>query len=315
MRQQRLSTTENGGSRPPGNAIPAYDLYGEAQVRTSLDPVHLEPLFTRSHAHKWTIRPHRHRNLHQVFWIQQGTGTIEAEGRRLPFEAPALLLIPAGQVHAFRYAPHSSGYVLTLTDAFLTACRGLSGENDYPPTAEVIGLAQREALRKALNGAFLHLERAFRLSAAGRNTALAGHVLVILSLVQQSVQAEATARRPRSPQAELVARFRENLEEHFVDHHSLGHHCAQLGVTPSTLTRACRAIAGNSPLELLHERVMLEARRLLSYSSLNISQIGYALGFEPTYFSRFFSKREGQSPAAFRRAAHEEAVRKRGQSR
>jgi len=305
MGRQAFPDPSGRRSSPPGAAIPAYDLYGEPQARVSLDPVHLEPLFTRSHAHNWTIRPHRHRSLYQVFWIQQGSGAIAAEGRELPFEAPALLIIPAGEVHGFRYEPQSCGYVLTLTDAFLAACRELSGGEDYPRTVEVIRVGERETLRKALNGAFSHLERAFRLSSSGRSTALAGYVFVILSLVQQGAEAEATARRPRSPQAELVARFREHIEDHFAEQKPLEQHCAQLGVTPSTLTRACRTVAGRSPLELLHERLMLEARRLLSYSSLNISQIAYGLGFEPAYFSRFFSRREGVSPAAFRRMANE----------
>jgi AraC family transcriptional regulator, transcriptional activator of pobA len=93
------------------------------------------------------------------------------------------------------------------------------------------------------------------------------------------------------------------VEDRFTEHADLREHCAALGVTPSTLARACRAVAGHSPLEMIHERLMLEARRMLSYSSLSVSQVAYALGFEPAYFSRFFAQREGVSPLAFQRAA------------
>ena len=75
----------------------------------------------------------------------------------------------------------------------------------------------------------------------------------------------------------------------------------RLGVTPSTLTRACRAVTGRSPADLIHERLLAEARRLLCLGSRNVSGVAYALGFEPAYFSRFFRRHEGVSPAAYQR--------------
>ncbi|MDJ0391640.1 helix-turn-helix domain-containing protein [Roseomonas sp. E05] len=268
-----------------------------------LDPIHLEPLFTRSHKHNWTIRPHRHRRLHQIFWIQRGEGVVDAQGRSLPFEAPMLLIVPPGEVHGFRFEPQSRGYVLTITDAFFGACCALAGERGYPQTVFMVPVGTRAALQQTLNGTFFNLEQEFRQDGIGRGTALAGYVLAILGQVQRGMEAEAAAHQPRSQQEELVARFREQVEENLTGHAALGKYCAQLGITLSTLTRACRAVTGRSPLELIHDRLMLEARRLLSYSSLSISEIAYSLGFEPAYFSRFFSKREGLSPAAFQRAA------------
>lgn len=56
-----------------------------------------------------------------------------------------------------------------------------------------------------------------------------------------------------------------------------------------------------SALELLHERRLLEARRLLAYSQLPIAQIAHQLGYEdPAYFSRFFQRRVGVSPSWYR---------------
>ena len=58
---------------------------------------------------------------------------------------------------------------------------------------------------------------------------------------------------------------------------------------------ACRALARAA---MLHDRLMLEAKRCLIYTAWTIAEVGYALGFEdPAYFSRFFSRRAGVSPA------------------
>jgi AraC family transcriptional activator of pobA len=74
-----------------------------------------------------------------------------------------------------------------------------------------------------------------------------------------------------------------------------------LGVTPDHLSRSCRAITGLGALDLLHERLLLEARRLLAYSPAAVGDIAHQLGFDdPGYFSRLFTKRAGQSPSAYR---------------
>ena len=60
--------------------------------------------------------------------------------------------------------------------------------------------------------------------------------------------------------------------------------------------------SGHSAQHLIHERLLLEARRLLAYSDLDVTTISYSLGFkDPAYFSRFFTRREAMSPSAFRR--------------
>ncbi|WP_246775740.1 helix-turn-helix domain-containing protein [Methylobacterium aquaticum] len=57
-----------------------------------------------------------------------------------------------------------------------------------------------------------------------------------------------------------------------------------------------------SPQGILHDRLMLEAKRSLIYTTLPVSKIAFDLGFnDPAYFSRFFAARAGLSPAAFRR--------------
>jgi AraC family transcriptional activator of pobA len=56
-----------------------------------------------------------------------------------------------------------------------------------------------------------------------------------------------------------------------------------------------------SPLKILRRRLMLEAKRLLLYSNMTISEVAYFLGFDdPAYFSRVFRQDEGVSPRGFR---------------
>ncbi|MNC62696.1 Bifunctional transcriptional activator/DNA repair enzyme AdaA [compost metagenome] len=69
------------------------------------------------------------------------------------------------------------------------------------------------------------------------------------------------------------------------------------------LNNLCRELAGQTALQIIHQRLLLEAKRNLIYTNMSISQLSDGLGFsDPTYFSRFFRRLCGQTPNAFRQA-------------
>jgi len=79
---------------------------------------------------------------------------------------------------------------------------------------------------------------------------------------------------------------------------------AELGVTATHLTRACRAACGRTAADILTERVIWEARRLLSRDTGAVQDIARHLGFSsPAYFTRFIQHHTGATPSALRRPA------------
>ena len=63
----------------------------------------------------------------------------------------------------------------------------------------------------------------------------------------------------------------------------------------------CQGMTGKSAGTLVQDRLVLEAQRLLIYTNATSSMVAYELGFkDPSYFSRFFKRRTGLSPMAFR---------------
>src|SRR5690606_24312106 len=81
--------------------------------------VHVEKISTRIRKYNWELFPHRHRDLFQMALIESGGGQVGFDLGQESFRAPALVLIPALVVHSFRYAPRSSGRLLTMSDAYL----------------------------------------------------------------------------------------------------------------------------------------------------------------------------------------------------
>ena len=100
---------------------------------------------------------------------------------------------------------------------------------------------------------------------------------------------------------ELHRRFLETLERDFATNHEARHYAAELGVTTGTLSRTLTRIAGRPTKQLILDRVLLEAARLLRFSDLSIKEIAARLGFSDQFaFSKAFKRQRGEAPLDFR---------------
>ncbi|MBA4490304.1 helix-turn-helix domain-containing protein [Paracoccus sp. S1E-3] len=113
----------------------------------------------------------------------------------------------------------------------------------------------------------------------------------------------------RAPQG-LVERFVLLAGQHLHDHRGIGDYAAMLGVSRDRLGRAARRTTGLSPQAYLHQLLIREASELLASTGMQVGQLAFRLGFsEPAYFTRFFTRQRGESPAQFRRAARARRAR------
>jgi len=278
--------------------VPLFALYGEDAWPNALDAMHIETIASRSGLYNWEIAAHRHGDLHQVMWVIKGGGVLLVEDRAEPFETPCLMVLPAGTVHGFTWTPGADGYVLMLHANLLD---GLIPAEDHWIWDRIGVMSPPARLIHPIQSVLDGLATDFARAGVGRRAALSGAVLQLSALITRAESQAARAGSPLSPDAQLVARYRLLIETEFCRQPRLETYCAALGVTAARLVRACRSAAGRPPIALAHERTMLEARRALSYTALGVAEVAYSLGFaDAAYFSRFFKKREGISPVAFR---------------
>ncbi len=284
--------------------IPKYLLYGEPPGEPELGFVHVESVPTRAALHNWEMQPHRHDGLHHVLLITGGAGRLTVDGAQRLFRAPALLAVPARVVHGFRFDAETQGYVLTMSDSFVAAIAAGLPDPDLKTALDLplaLDLHPGSPDARRLETAFADIDREFHWTAIGRASAIAAQVMLVLVTVARLSQAGAEGAQPASPDLLLLGRLRHLIEDHFREHWTVDRYVRALGVTASRLNTVCRRVASASTLQLVHRRLLLEAKRRLIYSGLGMGEIAYSLGFEdPAYFSRFFSKNEGLSPLAFR---------------
>lgn len=281
--------------------IPSFFLFGEPPQAVGPKFLHLEDLDDRSRPNNWNIRPHAHADLSHIFHITAGSGVMRAEAEIVPFAAPCLVLVPAGVVHGFNFETGAVGSVLTIARDYLADLTLRE-----PQFAALFETPRQTPLGEAspVGPALTSLARELVWTAAGHAAAVESHLLAVLvEALRRLMQAEAHCPLVLGPHAGLVARFREAIEGLYRTGAGLEDYAGLLGVTPTQLRAACLKAAGAPPLNLVHARTVLEAKRALLYSSMTVAEVAYYLGFEdPAYFSRFFAKAVGQSPRAYRQA-------------
>jgi AraC family transcriptional regulator, transcriptional activator of pobA len=280
------------------------------------DSLYCEPINVRGQEYEWTIPAHRHEGLHQFQLLTHGSARATLDGAAVEITAPAALMVAPGVVHGFAYERSSVGQQVTVPTASLRCWLGAAPALDaqlresihVPHDGIDGGLRECEEL-------FAMLAREFAQSRPGRAEALNAHALVLALWFLRHANTAPAKLRQQALRDTLVQRYRALLEQHFRQQRPLAFYADALTITADHLSRTCRATTGESALALMHDRVALEARRLLAHTPGTVIDIAQALGFDdPGHFSRFFSKRIGQSPSAYRNAIANGLVRAPGQA-
>jgi AraC family transcriptional activator of pobA len=163
-------------------------------------------------------------------------------------------------------------------------------------------LPQREASDTAIDPRHLFADALSEYSRnlPGRSEALCGYAALLGTWFLRASGSASRIDRP-GVRTVLLRRLMQVIERRFREQPPVSTLASELGVSAPHLTRACRELLGQPALSLVHERVILEAKRYLGFTTTPVSQIAFALGFaDPAYFSRFFRDRVGMSPSVYR---------------
>ena len=293
-------------TRPLAVPVPVFKLYGETHHWPTPDLLHCESIPERSRLHDWHIRPHRHTDLVHVLHVADGQVELELEGTQHALQGPLVIVVPAMAIHGFRFSQDIEGHIVTVAqplaeqlDQRLEELTSVFRHADYHLLRQ-----PQKARRLATLVAQINAE--YRQPAPGRDRmldALLQALAIELFRLATSHDQPGTATGPRQRDRghKHLASFQALIEAQFRQQPSIERFAEQLGMSSAHLNALCRRLANRSALQLLHERLLLEAKRQLTYTNMTISQVADSLGFsEPAYFTRFFKRNTGLSPREFR---------------
>lgn len=252
--------------------------------------------------HKDLHFPHRHSFYHLVYFIS-GTGNHSIDFIKFPVEAGQIYFMNPGQVHTWDFKTAPEGFIINFSDHYVNAL--LADAKYLQKFSFFAGIANQQVITIPKT-ARQRMETLLQTIVDESNAS--GEMkddLIRACLVQLFIEAERhttkTATQTTRYNSTLLRNFQQLIEEHYKEYRLTKDYAAMLYVTPNHLNALSKDLTGSSAGELIRNRVLLEAKRLLINAEINISAIANELNFEDnSYFTKFFKKYEGVTPEIFR---------------
>jgi AraC family transcriptional activator of pobA len=241
---------------------------------------------------RWRVEAMRSISEPMLLWFTKGQGRITIAGSTRGYTAHNAIFIPPGVMYGFEVGPQVFGTALFF---------GRDCDVILPKIPHHLRIRETY-VQQELNITLDAIGREIDSNSPAHERASQHYVgLLGVWLERQVEKVAAEAKRPDATQR-LVARFVSLLERDFRSGMGVGDFASALGVTPTHLTRCCNQACGRPASALVHDRVIYEARQLLSETKMPIGLIADSLGFtSPAYFTRAFQNKTGLSPSAFRK--------------
>lgn len=274
--------------RKPGGRARAVTALPEPEA----PKMRLVPIARLAQGGRWRIEAMRAYSEPLLLWFTRGQGRVTVGGITRGYGAHNAIFVPAGMMHGFEVGPQTSGTAL-----FFGTGHGL----ELPE--EPLHLRIREVGPQAeLSGIIENIQRESESDKPGKDRAARHHLGLLGVWLERHVDAADEA--PRRDAARRLARaYADVLERGFRTGKGVQDFARELGVTPTHLTRVCNKTCGRSASDLLHDRLIFEARKLLTETRLPIAKVAESLGFtSAAYFTRAFQHRTGKTPSMFRKS-------------
>jgi AraC family transcriptional activator of pobA len=259
-------------------------------------------------AEEWDFSAARARLGAHGFVLASGRGMVRLESGATAIEAPCVIWLPSGMRGSVRLEAGARGVAMVVSDAAL---------GRVVPASSIAG-ALREAINRPLIGmsieagaaraAIRDLEEIRREALdelpGMREATMSRLCLVLIAFWRLGGVAVQQQASPRV----LVQAFMQLVELNARAQWRVADYARSMGISTDRLTSAIRRATGQSPLELVHGRLLEDAESLLERSALQVSEIADALGFRDAgYFNRFFSRLKGISPGRYRQQVRRRA--------
>lgn len=261
--------------------------------------------FARLQSSAQLPRPFLHRHgYYHILWMTRACGEHIIDFETYELKDNAVFFLSPGQVHTWTSSIEPQGYIINIsTQFFLRILSSLESGIDLPfsrliDQAPVLYLTHENA--GCLEPLLLNIEDEFKANLPGQQEVVKAFLLVLLTRLWRLYPPK-RFEPSKVKDHETVKRFKRLVEQNFSHTTSVKRYAQDLALTERKLSQCVKSVTGHSPVKLIHQRLALEAKRLLTQTELGISELAYQLNFEdPAYFSRFFRRETGFTPTAFR---------------
>ncbi len=252
-------------------------------------------------SHHHINRPHKH-DFYAVIFFTAGSGTHEIEFTAFDVQPGAIFFLAPGQTHNWKLSGDAEGFVLFHNGGFYNSAYAKLQADNY------IFYSQRIRESLVLNGGdrktTIRIFEDIRKEKAAPD--IKSDFLILSWLTELYILNERLLAPTMDPAGfdhsyhTRQARFRELLEKNYLEEKSPQRYADWLHLSSKHLNRINKTLLGKTTSEIIADRVILEAKRMLLHTTLNFTEIAAWLGYtDYAYFSKLFRKHTGVSPSQF----------------
>ena len=248
------------------------------------------------------------KNYYSILFIKEGSGSFGVDLNKYSFDSNSIFFLTPYQPFQLNYAGSISGFAWHFHPDFFcierhskeVACNGILFNNVYEPPMIVLTDQQARDFEELFRKFETEMQEA-GLAQVDLLMALLKIFLINATRIKVQQHPEALEGGAGQDHPFILQRLKSHIETHYREKHSPSDYASMLHITPKALGKIVKNFFNKTLSELIHERIVIEAKRELYLTGKPVKQIAYELGFDDEfYFSRFFKKITTISPQYFR---------------
>lgn len=267
---------------------------------------HMPELFGASAINDCMAHVH---SFYEILWFQEGEGKHTVDFMEYDVKPGTIFFLSPGQIHHFDKEEGYKGVAIKMcTDLMKNSMDGGMGKlfmkynafHAYDTTPYyIIDDTTAQMLQPLVDEME---DEAQRGNEFGNIDILKSLLCIFLAKIQRYGQHDATERLDTMrPSHQLFVQFRRMVEQEHAHLHTVQEYADRLNVAIRTLHKSVNECSGKTPLVIINDRIMLEAKRMVRYTNMMIKEIASELGYDdPSYFVKLFKRNTGYLPSDFR---------------
>jgi AraC-like DNA-binding protein/quercetin dioxygenase-like cupin family protein len=291
--------------------IPVYSLHNFSSPERKSQQFQVEVFDANRH---FSVKyPHRH-DFFEVLYLAKGFGFHVIDSNKYEIKPPCIFFMSPGQAHKLELSQDIEGFIFIFNADFYLLNRSdqnsliefpffYTVQQDNPPLQlendEDVSFIEK-----------LFIQGIAELKKTEYSIEMMRSLLDLILTTCASRYKASDNSKTKGKGHILVKRFYQLVEKNYQKNLSLSDYAELLAVTPNHLTQTVRQLTGKTSTQIIVQKQILEIKRLLIHTSLNISQIALQLNFEDqSYFSKFFKRETKHTPLEYRAKANSPEVK------
>lgn len=253
-------------------------------------------------SHQFVNSPHKHSTYIAILFTK-GTGKHLIDFDSFQVKSGAVFLLNPGQVHNWQLSADADGFVFFHSKEFYDSIFSAKKIEDFPffylqQNYPVVYLKKKEI--EAIEILFIEIDKEFYTTLPYRLEKLGSLVnLVYIELSRLYKLGEEQVKDSNHTYLK-VKKLQKLIDENFKLKKLPSEYADMMNMTTRHLSRICRLTLNKSTSDLIADRIIMEARRILVHNDITIAMLADQLGYEDhSYFTRLFKKKVGITPKEF----------------